>query len=44
MSKGREAGVPMPGIDFATVRSKITLAQVLDLLGFVAQSGSASQV
>ena len=34
----------MPGIDFATVRSKITLAEVLDLLGFVARERSGSQV
>ena len=34
----------MPGIDFGTVRSKITLAQVLELLGFVVQERSESQV
>jgi hypothetical protein len=39
-----KAGVPMPGIDFATVRSKISLAQVLDLLGFILQERSGNQV
>lgn len=34
----------MPGIDFAIVRSKISLAQVLDLVGFVPQRRSANQL
>jgi hypothetical protein len=34
----------MPGIDFAVVRSKISLAQVLDLLGFVPQRRSANRL
>src|SRR4029077_13468186 len=39
-----QEGAQMPGIDFATVRAKITLAQVLDLLGFVPRERSASQL
>jgi DNA primase len=34
----------MPAIDFAKVRSLVSLAQVLDLLGFVARESSADQV
>ena len=34
----------MPGIDFAAVRAQITLARVLDLLGFVPRERSAAQV
>ena len=34
----------MPGIDFAAVRSQISMAQVLDLIGFVAHESSGSQL
>ena len=34
----------MPGVDFRVVRSMIAMAQVLDLLGFVAQESSGDQV
>jgi DNA primase len=33
----------MPGVDFQTVRSLVSMAQVLDLLGFVPQESSADQ-
>ena len=34
----------MPGVDFHLVRSQISIAQVLDLLGFVSQESSGDQV
>jgi DNA primase len=34
----------MPGIDFAEVRAKVALAQVLDLIGFVPCETSGDQV
>jgi DNA primase len=34
----------MPGVDFAAVRSAISIAQVLDLVGFVVQSRTCNQV
>jgi DNA primase len=34
----------MRGIDFAAVRSRVTMAQVLDVLGFVPQERWGSQV
>ena len=37
-------GAAMPGIDFAAVRSQVSMAQVLDLLGFIAPERSGSQV
>src|SRR5262249_19867621 len=39
-----ETSCSMPGIDFATVRSTITLAQLRNLVGFVPQKRSGSQV
>lgn len=34
----------MPGMDFAAVRAQVSMAQVLDLLGFVAHERSGNQV
>jgi DNA primase len=34
----------MPGVRFQEVRSVVTMAQVLDLLGFVAQEQSGAEV
>ena len=33
----------MPGVDFQAVRSAVSMAQVLDLLGFVPQAASGKQ-
>lgn len=35
---------PMPGIDFAAVRCRISLAQVLDLVGFVPTRSRAEKL
>jgi hypothetical protein len=34
----------MPGVDFQEVRSRISMGQVLDLLGFVAQETHGDEV
>ena len=34
----------MPGLDFQRLRSEITMAEVLELLGFVATNGSGDQL
>jgi DNA primase len=34
----------MPGVDFSSVRSAITIAQVLDLIGFAVQARTGNQV
>jgi DNA primase len=34
----------MPGVDYASVRSAITIAQVLDLMGFAIQTRTGNQV
>jgi hypothetical protein len=34
----------MPGVDFQTVRSMVSMAQVLELIGFVFHEGSGDQL